>query len=67
MTLGSNYQLFLGQKCGIEYDIHTLRDKYHKTSADVVLLIDAKNALKKLNASLKCQLKSKGQCHFKKL
>ena len=54
-------------KMCIKYAHHTLRDHYHKTSADVVLLIDAKNALKKLNASLKCQLKSKGQCHFKKL
>ena len=28
MSLGSNYQLCLGQKCGIEYAIHTLRDQY---------------------------------------
>ena len=41
MRLGSNYQLCLGQKCGIEYAIHTLRDHYSKTSADSVLLINA--------------------------
>ena len=27
MSLGSKYQLCLGQKCGIEYAIHTLRDQ----------------------------------------
>ena len=27
MSLGSNYQLCLGQKCGIEYAIYTLRDQ----------------------------------------
>ena len=26
-SLGSKYQLCLGQKCGIEYAIHTLRDQ----------------------------------------
>ena len=26
MSLGSNYQLCLGQKCGIEYAIHSLRE-----------------------------------------
>ena len=34
-------------KIYIKYAIHTLRDQYHKTSADVVLLIDAKNAFEK--------------------
>ena len=27
LSLGSNYQLCLGKKCGIEYAIHTLRDQ----------------------------------------
>ena len=44
MSLDLNYQLCLGQKCGIEYAIHTLRDQYSKTSANAVLLIDAENA-----------------------
>ena len=52
MSLGSNYQLCLGQKCGIEYAIHTLRDQYSKTSADAVLLIDAENAFNSLNRKL---------------
>ena len=52
MSLGSNYQLCLGQKCGIEYTIHTLRDQYSKTSADAVLLIDAENAFNTLNRKL---------------
>ena len=52
MSLGSNYQLCLGQKCGIEYAIHTLRNQYSKTSADAVLLIDAENAFNSLNRKL---------------
>ena len=36
MSLGSKYQLCLGQKCGIEYMIDTLRDQYSKTSAAAV-------------------------------
>ena len=43
MSVGLKYQHCLGQKCGIEYAIHTLRDQYSKTSADAVLLIDAEN------------------------
>ena len=49
MSLGSNYQLCLGQKCSIEYAIHTLRDQYSKTSADAVLLIDTEIAFNSLN------------------
>ena len=49
MSLGSNYQLCLGQQCGIEYAIHTLRDQYSKTSTDAVLLIDAENTFNSLN------------------
>ena len=52
MSLGSNYQLCLGQKCGIEYAIHTLRDQYSKTSADAVLLIDTENTFNSLNRKL---------------
>ena len=52
MSLGSNYQLCLGQKCGIEYAIHTLRDQNSKTSANAVLLIDAENAFNSLNRKL---------------
>ena len=52
MSLGSNYQLCLGQKCGIEYAIYTLRDQYSKTSADAVLLIDAENASNSLKRKL---------------
>ena len=52
MLLGSNYQLCLGQKYGIEYAIHTLRDQYSKTSADAILLIDAENAFNSLNRKL---------------
>ena len=49
MSLGSNYQLCLGQKCSIEYAIHTLRDQYSKASPDAVLLIDTENAFNSLN------------------
>ena len=52
MSIGSNYQLCLGQKCGIEYAIHTLRDQYSKTSANAVLLIDAENAFNSLKRKL---------------
>ena len=45
MSFGSNYQLCLGKKCGIEYAIHALRDQYSKSSDDAVLLIDAENSL----------------------
>ena len=49
MSLSSNYQLCLGQRSGIEYAIHTLRDQYSKNSADAVLLIDAEKAFISLN------------------
>ena len=52
MSLGSNYQLCLGQKSGIDYAIHTLRDQNSKTSADAVLLIGAENAFNSLNRKL---------------
>ena len=52
VVLGSNYQLCLGQKCGIEYAIHTLRKQYEKTDSDAILLIDAENAFNSLNRKL---------------
>ena len=52
MSLGTNYQLCLGQKCGIEYVIHTIRDQYSKSSADAVLLIHDENAFNSLNRKL---------------
>ena len=52
MSLGSNYLLCLGQKCGIEYAIHTLRDQNSKFSADAVLLIEAENAFNSLSRKL---------------
>ena len=52
LSLSSNYQLCLGQKWDIEYAIHTLRDQNSKTSADTILLIDAKNAFNLLNRKL---------------
>ena len=51
-VLGSNYQLCLGQKCGIEYAIHTLRKQYERTDSDAMLLIDAENAFNSLNRML---------------
>ena len=50
--LGSNYQLCLGQKCGIEYAIHALRDAYQKDENQGILLIDAENAFNSLNREL---------------
>ena len=52
MSLGSNSQLCLAPKFGIEFAIHALRDQYSKTSADAVLLIDAENAFNSLNRKL---------------
>ena len=52
MVLGSNYQICLDQKCGIEYAIHTLRKQYEKTGSDSILLIYAENAFNSLNRNL---------------
>ena len=52
MSLGSNYQLCLGQNFGIESAIHALRGQYSKNSADAVLPIDAKNAFNSPNWKL---------------
>ena len=52
MVLGLNYQLCHGQKCGIEYAIHTLRKQYEKTDSDTILPIDKENAFNSLNRNL---------------
>ena len=51
-SIGSNYQVCLRQKRGIEYAIHTLRDQYSKTSSDAVFLIDAENYFNSVNPKL---------------
>lgn len=51
-TLGSNVQLCLGQKCGIEHAIHSLLTCFEDPTTDAVLLIDAKNAFNVLNREL---------------
>ena len=50
--LGANFQLCLGQKCGIEYAIHTLREAYLNNENQAILLIDAENAFNSLNREL---------------
>ena len=42
-------QLCLGQKCGIEHAIHSLRDSFDDPENEIILLIDAKNAFNVLN------------------
>ena len=49
MVLQLIYQLGLGQKCGIEFAIHTLRKQYEKTDSDAILVIDVENAFNSLN------------------
>ena len=50
--LGSNIQLCLGQKCGIEHAIHTLREEFDADESCSKLLIDASNAFNLLNRKL---------------
>ena len=50
--LGSNIQLCLGQKCGIEHAIHTLREEFDADESCSILLIDASNAFNLLNRKL---------------
>ena len=52
LELGQNRQLCLGQKCGIEYAIHTLRNAFNNTEKEAILLIDAENAFNSLNREL---------------
>ena len=42
--LGSNIQLCLGKKSGIEHAIHTLREEFDVDESCSILLIDASNA-----------------------
>ena len=51
-VLGTNQQLCLGQKCGIEHAIHSLRNEFEKPEVQDILLIDAKNAFNSLNRDL---------------
>ena len=50
--LGSNIQLCLGQKCGIEHAIHTLREEFDANESCSRLLIDTSNAFNLLNRKL---------------
>ena len=52
MKLGGNIQLCLGQKCGIEHAIHSLRKAYDSPEVEGILLIDAQNAFNSLNRDL---------------
>ena len=45
-------QLCLGQKCGIEHAIHSLRETYQQPETEAILLIDASNAFNALNRKL---------------
>ena len=49
---GKIFQLCLGQKCGIEYAIHSLRNEFEKPKTEAILLIDAENAFNSLNREL---------------
>ena len=48
-SLGGNMQLCLGQKCGIEHAIHSLRYSFDDPENEAILLIDAKNAFNVIN------------------
>ena len=48
-SLGGNMQLCLGQKCGIEHAIHSLRHSFDDPKNEAILLIDARNAFNVLN------------------
>ena len=48
-SLGGNMQLCLGQKCGIEHAIHSLRHSFDDPENEAILLIDAKNDFNVLN------------------
>ena len=45
----TNIQLCLGQKCGIEHAIHSLRHSFDDPENEAILLIDAKNDFNVLN------------------
>ena len=48
-SLGGNMQLCLGQKCGIEHAILSLRRSFDDPENESIPLIDAKNAIIELN------------------
>ena len=51
-TIGDATQLCLGQKCGIEHAIHSLRETYQQPETEAILLIDASNAFNALHRKL---------------
>ena len=51
-NLAKHFQLRLGQKCGIKYAIHSLRNEFEKPETDAILLIDAEKAFNSLNREL---------------
>ena len=51
-VLGTNQQLCLDQKCGIEQTIHSLRNDFETAKIESSLLIDTKNAFNSLNRAL---------------
>ena len=51
-NLGKIFQLCLGQKCGIEYAIHSLRKEFEKPETGAILLNNAENAFNLLNREL---------------
>ena len=50
--LRGNLQLCLGQTCGIEFAIHSLRDAFDKPESEGMLQIDAENKFNSLNRKL---------------
>ena len=50
--LGSNTQMYIGQKCGIDFAILALRKTYDSPEVEGILLIDAQNAFNSLNTDL---------------
>ena len=48
-NLGKNFQLCLGEKCGIKYAIRSLGNEFEKPELDAKLLIDAENGFNLLN------------------
>ena len=51
-NIGKHFHLCLGQKCGIQYAVHSLRNEFEKPETDAILLIDAENAFNSLNREL---------------
>ena len=48
-SLGGNMQLCLGQNCGIEHAIHSLRLSFDDPENEAILIFDAKNAFSEFN------------------